>query len=688
MADRSISRRLALPLLAAPVLAQQQILYRDYSLCLPKFLQHLAGEAVRRRNEAIGKLTSAAAVEERKRWARQTFWDLTGGPLERTPLRIRTTGSFDRPGYKVEKLVYETQPELFVTANLYIPKTGKPPYPGVLFQLGHSVNGKAAAPYQKCCQGLAQLGFLVLAFDTMGQGERAYYPGATSPLTRLRSADDEHTLPGQQMLLVGKTSTQLQVWDSIRSLDVLASHPLCDARHLASTGNSGGGTTTMFLAAVDDRLTCAAPSCPNSENFACEEFNPPGSTDDAEQNFVYGGTHGFDRWDMLYPLAPKPLLILVSGKDFFGTYSPSYIKNGRQEYARLASVYRTLGKADHLGWWESPLPHGLNYSARMEIYRWFRRWMQNDPSPLAAEPPVKAETEEALWVTEKGSVVRSLASTRPAELARKMPRTQKPADLKQILSIEEIYERPRRIKLGTVASEGCSIDAFEVSTATHVWVPCWQYNPAKPRRSDEVLIMLDSGGRNIRWTEGGLYHELADAGITVVAPDLRGIGDLSPEAGRGATRYTISHATEHNYAWASLMLGQSLLGQRVVDLISVVKALAPAKVRVAAQGRMTVPALFAAALEPRIEHVYLAGGLASYQHLLDAEEYPHPFANFLPRVLLHTDLPQVAASLKLSIGGAVDGAGKALVSGEVSKLYPKATVHADAAWSVARLSAL
>ena len=102
----------------------------------------------------------------------------------------------------MEKLVYETQPELFVTANLYIPKTGKPPYPGVLFQLGHSVNGKAAAPYQKCCQGLAQLGFLVLSFDTMGQGERAYYPGATSPLTRLRSADDEHTLPGQQMLLL------------------------------------------------------------------------------------------------------------------------------------------------------------------------------------------------------------------------------------------------------------------------------------------------------------------------------------------------------------------------------------------------------------------------------------------------------------------------------------------------------
>jgi len=679
---------MALPLLAAPAFAQQQILYRDYSRCLPDFLRHLAGEAVRRRNDAIGKLSNAGAIAERQKWVRQTFWELTGGELQRTPLRIRTMGAFERDGYRVEKLVYETQPELFVTANLYIPKRGRPPYPGVLFQLGHSVNGKAAAPYQKCCQGLAQLGFLVLAFDTMGQGERAYYPGTASPLTRLSSADDEHTLPGQQMLLVGKTSTQLQVWDSIRSLDVLASHPLCDAKHLASTGNSGGGTTTMFLAAVDDRLTCAAPSCPNSENFACEEFNPPGSTDDAEQNFVASGRVGFDRWDMLYPFAPKPLMILVSGKDFFGTYSPSYIKNGRQEYARLAAVYRTLGKADHIGWWESPLPHGLNYSARMEIYRWFRRWMQNENAPLAAEPPVKVETDEALWVTEKGSVVRSLGSTRPAELARKMPRTQKAADVKALLGIEEIYERPRRISLGKVASEGCEIEAFEVSTATHVWVPGWRFVPAKPKTADEVLVVLDAGGRNARWGEGALCHQLAGAGITVVAAHLRGVGDLTPEAGRGAVRYTIPHADEHDYAWASVILGQSLLGQRVVDLLSLIKTLGAVKVRVAAQGRMTVPALFAAAMHGGIEHLYLAGGLASYQHLLDAEEYPHTFANFVPRVLLHTDLPQVAGNVRLTIGGAVDGAGKAMPEAEVSRLYPKARVLGDAGWTVQRLSGL
>ena len=125
------------------------------------------------------------------------------------------------------------------------------------------VNGKASVVYQQCCQGLACLGYMVLAFDPMGQGERTYYPGSSPSRSRL-GADEEHTYPGRQMILKGITSTRLQTWDSMRSLDYLASHPLVDPQRLASTGQSGGGTTTMLLAAVDDRLAAAAPCCGNT----------------------------------------------------------------------------------------------------------------------------------------------------------------------------------------------------------------------------------------------------------------------------------------------------------------------------------------------------------------------------------------------------------------------------------------
>jgi len=289
--------------------------YRDYSRCLPDFLRDLAQRAYTARNREIAKLTTPAAIQARQKWVRETFWNLAGGMPERTPLHARTVGSFDREGYRVEKLLYETVPEFHVAANLYMPRSGKPPYPGILFQMGHSGNGKAYDSYQSCCQGLARLGYLVLAFDPMGQGERIYYPNASLRATRLRSSDEEHTLPGRQLLLLGNTSSRLQVWDAIRSLDYLAAHPMVDPARLGSTGQSGGGTLTMLLAAVDDRLAAAAVCMGNTENFACANFNPPGSTDDAEQNLLGSGPLGFDRWDLLYPLAPKPLLIEVSAKD-------------------------------------------------------------------------------------------------------------------------------------------------------------------------------------------------------------------------------------------------------------------------------------------------------------------------------------------------------------------------------------
>src|SRR3954451_11763447 len=100
-------------------------------------------------------------------------------------------------GYRLEHVIYESRPKLYISANLYIPTERRAPFPGVLFQLDHSGNGKAWDSYQRACQGLARLGFLVLAFDPMGQGERIYYPDNSGLQSRLRGgADAEHTLPG------------------------------------------------------------------------------------------------------------------------------------------------------------------------------------------------------------------------------------------------------------------------------------------------------------------------------------------------------------------------------------------------------------------------------------------------------------------------------------------------------------
>ncbi len=225
---------------------------------------------------------------------------------------------------------------------------------------------------------------------------------ASGTKSKLSSCDEEHTVPGKQFLLFGDSSTRFQLWDAIRSLDYLTSRPEVDGNRVASVGHSGGGTLTMLLAAADDRLAAAGVCMGNTENVAAWPFLPPGSTDDAEQDFVYSGPVGFDRWDMFYPFAPKPMLIWPSDRDLYATYSPEYIKNGWEEYQRLRIVYERLDHSDHLGWADTPLPHALAYDSRLLIYNWFTRWLKNDTGRVKDEPAVRPEpvadiVGDAVW---------------------------------------------------------------------------------------------------------------------------------------------------------------------------------------------------------------------------------------------------------------------------------------------------
>lgn len=691
----------------AAAFAQTQfpgVAYRNYARCLPDFLRDLAARAYQKRNAGIAKLTTSDAIHARQRWVRETFWELAGGMPERTPLNARTVGTFDREGYRVEKIVYESQPKFYVPANLYVPTSARPPFPGVLFQMGHSLNGKAADTYQRCCQALGRLGYLVLAFDPMGQGERLYYPDSGFTRTRLASADSEHTLPGKQMLLLGFTSTRLQVWDAIRSLDYLATHPLVDPKRLGGTGQSGGGTLTMLLLAVDDRLAAGAIASGNTENFACANFNPPGSTDDAEQNFLGSGPLGFDRWDLLYPFAPKPLLISVSDKDFFGTYSPAYISNGWEEYQKLKKVYTTLGHGSDLAWADTPLPHGLSYDSRLHIYNWFGRHLKGDSAPVEQEPPVAPEADKTLWVSESGNVVKSLESETPFTLNRARAgaesRTSGADGVKRLLGIDS-PGAARVSVLRRVPSRDVEIEAIEIAPASQVWTPAWLFTARADDPSRPVILMLDPSGRNSRWHEGELYQSLAARGPAVCVADIRGLGDSMPEYSRGDARYARSHQAEEDYAWASLMLGKSLLGQRVTDILAVAGALrahrglsgglSGRRLVIAALGRLTVPALIAAALDPKIDALYLAGGLVSYRNLVQTEDYTYPLANIAPNLLKYADLPDLAATLaprRVTLAGATDATGRTLDSSEVRRIYSAAeragnlTVVQDPQWDL------
>lgn len=164
------------------------------------------------------------------------------------------------------------------------------------------------------------------------------------------------------------------------------------------------------------------------------------------------------------------------------------------------------------------------------------------------------------------------------------------------------------------------------------------------------------------------------------------VGALIPEFSPGSADYEGWHQKEEKYAWGSLILGKPLVGQRVTDTLALIASLhryretAQRTIHVAAEGGLTVPALFAAALDSQINSIYLSGGLASYQNLIETELYQYSFANFIPSLLNRTDLPDIASSLALrqiTLAGTVDARGHTLDVERVRTIYRTAAGYGN-----------
>src|SRR5262249_54676336 len=134
------------------------------------WLDRIAQLQLQRREQAIAEIRTVADAEKRKQWARAKILELIGGlPDYDGPLNARVTGRINEDSIVIEKVIFESLPGLFITANLYRPdRPGR--YPAILFPLGHWDEGKVAA--QLTAANLAAKGFVVLAFDPIGQGER------------------------------------------------------------------------------------------------------------------------------------------------------------------------------------------------------------------------------------------------------------------------------------------------------------------------------------------------------------------------------------------------------------------------------------------------------------------------------------------------------------------------------------
>ncbi len=263
------------------------------------------------RRKAIAAVKTPADVERRQKELRAFFLRSLGDLPERTPLNPQVVGKLERDGYRVERIIFESRPRHHVTANLYVPQ-GQGPFPGVLVPCGHSDNGKAGETYQRICILLAKHGMMVLCYDPIGQGERfQMLDSSGKPVIR---GTTEHTMAGIGALLIGRQLASYRIWDGFRALDYLASRPEVDQERLGCTGNSGGGTMTAYLMALDVRIRVAAPSCYiTSLERLFETIGPQ----DAEQHITGQVAAGMEHADFITMRAPEPTLLSVGTRDFF-----------------------------------------------------------------------------------------------------------------------------------------------------------------------------------------------------------------------------------------------------------------------------------------------------------------------------------------------------------------------------------
>jgi cephalosporin-C deacetylase-like acetyl esterase len=633
----------------------------DYSRDLERYLIRVANDARERRARVIGAISTRQEAVERQKTVVAELWKMLGGPLERTPLNPRVTGTVERPGYRIEKVTFESRPRLYVTANLYVPAgTGR--RPGILGPLGHSTNGKAWPSYQRLFSNLARKGYVVLAYDPFGQGERIEYPGSRPGQTAIGGGGtSEHEYCGRRLILLGANFGLFRAWDGIRALDYLLTRPEVDPERIGCCGQSGGGTMTQFLAALDSRIRVAVVSMGNTENLAQPDVEPPGSADDAEQNIVPALARGIDRADLLYAFAPKPLLIGITLHDAGHTYSPEYVSSSRDFADEYRRAYRLFDAGDRVSLQATTVSHGYVYEMRRATYGWFNRWFEmnnvdDDETSQAVEP------DATLFVTPTGFVTTSFGGETALSLTRKLSGEIRTPSL----SAGEVRSRIRTVLgvgqsrdaalgarvLATIKKPGYRAEQFEFTSDREIRTPGWLLTPDNAGRSTPTVLYIGDAAAWSSVAEAAFAERLcARGGCRVAVIDVRGRGDCAiayPPRGRF---YFPNRITDEAYlTWFTLMLGTPLLGGQVYDTLRALDYLrsrpdAGGTVSLVGDGAHGVIALYAAALDERVRGVALRRTVTDYRSLAVAERYSQPFGIYAYGLLREFDLPDVARAV-------------------------------------------
>ena len=634
----------------------------QYGGMLLNFLLSQTDQLTEKRIAKLRAIDSAADFQVWQESNRKKFLELIGGlPGERASLNARVMGEFSREGYTVRKVVFESLPEYYVTANLYVPHGGAGPFPAVLSPCGHSVNGKAYETYQHLFIGLAKRGYVVLTYDPMGQGERYQYWDFLHHEIFLKGTDNQHAMAGLQETLFGQNLARYFVWDGIRALDYLVSLPEVDASRVGATGSSGGGTHTTYISMLDPRVKVASSVTYITSLRKKIEARALDLEADPEQDIPGLLAAGLDNTEFVSMIAPRPVLIGAATRDFLP------IEGTRQAFAELQELYRKLGAPERIKMTEFDHRHMYSQPLREATYAWFDHWLKGVDAE-AHEPEIVTEKDETLQCTPTGQVITSLGGKRvydfnhaQAERVLRGLETLRHSSAFHANLAEKIRSRlglsadttaPPARTLGENEVGNLVIEKLLLETEPGIVVPTRLiHRKGLQGRPHAVVYLRDRLGEQ---DSPDLLASLAQQGNLVAVADVRGFGETwAPRDVReqGVNYFLPRDGTDADFAYAAFFLGRTLLGMRVGDALGVVRYLRarldvdPQRVALVGRGWAGVTALFAASVDSGISARAVEGIPVSYSALATAELYEQPAYILLPGALQDFDLTDVSASL-------------------------------------------
>jgi cephalosporin-C deacetylase-like acetyl esterase len=590
-----------------------------------------------------------------------------GFPDQPCPLEPKVLGTLQRDGYRVEKLIFQTRPGIWMTANAYVPdRKGK--LPAILMVHGHWKGAKQDPVVQTRCIGAAKLGFFVLCVDAFGAGERAIG-------TALGEYHGDMT--AATLLPVGLPLSGLQVYENMRAVDYLMTRPEVDGERIGITGASGGGNQTMYAGAFDERLRCVVPVC-SVGNY--QAYLGAGC---CMCEVVPGALTFTEEWGLLAMVAPRALMVVSATKDAH-QFS---VGEAKKSLALAEPVFKLLGKPGNVRHAIFESPHDYNRDMREAMYGWMALHLkgEGDGSPIR-EPEIKTENPEELrcfpgdtrpkdWVT----IPKFAAAEGKKLLAAKLEPTaadqwKTEAERRRTVLVEKSlggFPNVKPVTKWTEGFEGETLYRFEPEPGLTSNLSL-HYDPRlKPKQSEPTVIILSTEP----YPSPGLVGLLKAAlpvGWRAITFDLRATSRV------GVPNDKVGRAPDHNTAEWGLWIGRPLLGQWVADVRQYLNTLpapddksAPREIMVIGEGPAGLVALCAAATDKRITKVAAVGTLASY--VSDEPYVGQRLGTLAPGILRDVgDVPHLAALAapkRVVIAGGVGGNGKPLTAEQLREAY-------------------